>query len=350
MTCYHPLKGFPVGVNPSGKPAYRITSYKVHHVERHGQQWKDAYDDNISPYAEEVRMNPIEIPCGQCYGCRLQYSREWADRCMLEMKEHEENWFITLTYDDDHLPVCEVFDPDTGECFDFGTLCKRDLQLFWKRLRKAIEPQRIRYYACGEYGDHTFRPHYHAIVFGLHLEDLEYWQFDGRFTYYTSQFLADTWQNGRVIVAQATWETAAYTARYVMKKAKDNGKYITDEYCIEPEFVTMSRGGSSPSGENLGGIGKQYFVDHGKELFEYDRIYVDTGKQSKDFTPPRYYKRLLDQIDPEEARRRSERRMEIATAKLMAKRKQTSVSYLEMLEIEERNKKRQTEVLQRKEF
>lgn len=340
MTCYHPLKGWPVGVNPSGKTAYRITSYKVHHVERHGNQWKDAFDDKISPYAEEVRMNPIEIPCGQCYGCRLQYSREWADRCMLEMKEHEHNWFITLTYDDECIISIEQYDDETGEIFSFPTLLKRDLQLFWKRLRKNTG-QKFRYYACGEYGDVTHRPHYHAIVFGLELNDLEYYKSDGHFVYYNSQLLSDTWGYGHVVVALACWETAAYTARYVMKKQKGLTASVYDELNIESEFVVMSR---------RPGIARDYFDRQGKEVFEYDRIYVDSGKDSKEFVPPRYYKRLLDNIDPEEARQRSERRMEIATAKLMAKRKQTSVSYLDMLEIEERNKKRQTEVLKRKEF
>lgn len=338
MTCYHPLKGFPIGETAAGKVHYKITSYDADHVERSGETWKEAYDKRVSPYAEKVVHKYVEIPCGQCTGCRLQYSREWADRCMLEMREHEHNWFLTLTYDEEHLPVEEVFDPATGECFDFATLVKRDLQLFWKRLRKAVEPEKIRYYACGEYGDKTFRPHYHAIVFGLKLDDLQHYKYDGRFNYYNSPLLRQTWQKGEVIVANACWESAAYVARYVMKKQKGNTKGVYDDLSIEPEFVTMSR---KP------GLSRNYFDVKGVELFDFDRIYLDTGSSSKEFVPPRYYKRLFDELDPEEARRRSEKRMEVATARMLSKRKQTSVSYLDMLEIEEKMKQKQIKTLKR---
>ena len=95
---------------------------------------------------------PVQVPCGKCIGCRLDYSRKWAIRCVLEAQMHKENCFLTLTYDDEHLPKGEKLE-------------KEEMQKFWKRLRKATGTK-IRYYMAGEYGTEGGRPHYHACVFG----------------------------------------------------------------------------------------------------------------------------------------------------------------------------------------
>lgn len=361
-SCKHPLKGWIIGKTAQGKDQYLITSYETDHVELQRGKWMAVPDKRISPYAEAVRYTSREIPCGQCYACRLQYSREWADRCMMEMQYHDESWFLTLTYDDEHLPIVHGFDKETGEVFDFMSLQKKDLQDFNKRLRSQLfrdykkahpggeTPPRFRFYACGEYGDRTYRPHFHGIYFGLAIPDLEFYRSDGRFSYYTSEYLKRIWQRGFVVVARACWETAAYCARYVMKKSKGMNKAVYDDFGIEPEFVLMSRGGSSPDGNNLGGIGKRYFDEHGKEMFEYDRVYVDTGKDSKEFVPPRYFKKLFDKVDAAAASQKVQERMAKATAKMLLKRGQTSQSYLELLQTEEDALKRKTSVLQRKEF
>lgn len=91
--------------------------------------------------------------CGRCYFCRIKRAKEWTHRIILETMLHEENSFVTLTYNDEHLP-------------EGGTLDKRQLQLFFKRLRKAIAPKKIRYFAVGEYGGRFGRPHYHIALFG----------------------------------------------------------------------------------------------------------------------------------------------------------------------------------------
>ena len=99
----------------------------------------------------------IQLPCGQCIGCRLERSRQWAIRCMHEKSLYSLSSFLTLTYDDDHLP------PN-------GTLVKRDFQLFMKRLRWEMGDG-IRFFACGEYGDGNLRPHYHALLFNVDFPD-----------------------------------------------------------------------------------------------------------------------------------------------------------------------------------
>ena len=165
MSCFHPLKAWPVGLNSSGKTNYKITSYGVDHC--------DIYADgrvvpsNVpmqSSLAKSVVKDFIEIPCGNCIGCRIAYSKQWADRCMLESQYHDENYFLTLTYDDDHVPRSGYYDEETGEWFDTFTLRKKDLQKFHKDLRKKLygsDKGEFRFFACGEYGDQTFRPHYH---------------------------------------------------------------------------------------------------------------------------------------------------------------------------------------------
>lgn len=94
------------------------------------------------------------VPCGKCAACRRQRANEWTVRIVHEMASYEDSVFLTLTYDDERLPAD-------------GNVDKAELAKFWKRLRKRVDPRKIKYYACGEYGSLYGRPHYHAIVFGL---------------------------------------------------------------------------------------------------------------------------------------------------------------------------------------
>lgn len=298
MPCYHPLKAFKVGVNPSGKPKYKICSYDVEYV----------YVKDDSCFCSDVR-NPglsfelvedyIEIPCGKCIGCRLQQSREWATRIMLEAQDHDESWFVTLTYDDEHVPEIEFLkdvDSETGELLDSGrllTLCKRDLQLFNKRLRKHFCDDKIRFFACGEYGETTARPHYHSIYFGLHIKDLQFFKMSKLGDkYFTSETLTRLWGKGHVLLAQVTWESAAYVARYVTKKLTgDAAKYWYDDIGLTAPFTVMSR---------RPGIASRYFDENASDLLRFDGGYISTKKGSVNFPNPKYFKRKLDFLFPEE--------------------------------------------------
>lgn len=167
----------------------------------------------------------IDAPCGKCIECARRYSSAWALRIMLEAKRHEQNCVLTLTYDDVHKP-------------DHDSLCKRDMQLFFKRLRKDLEKRdiRIRYYYSGEYGELQGRPHYHCIIFGWIPEDLMTYKKSARGNdQYFSPYVSDKWGKGIVTVGELDERTAFYCAKYLQKSFKIAGK---DQI---PPFSCMSR-------------------------------------------------------------------------------------------------------------
>lgn len=253
----------------------------------------------VKPYDTEyvklssgkIIKDSIVIPCGKCIGCRLEYSRQWANRCLLELQYHASSLFITLTYDDEHLPEHEYFIEETGEVGVAHSLVKKDLQDFIKRLRKYLSDRdlpKIRYFACGEYGDTSCRPHYHVIVFGLSLPDLKYYaRNDKGFPMYNSDIIDKEWNKGFAVIEDVSWETCAYTARYVMKKMTgEAGQWYSDRGIVPP-FLLMSR---NP------GIGRQYFDDH-KESLLYGDGYINVATETggKHFNIPRYFRNLLDE-------------------------------------------------------
>lgn len=153
------------------------------------------------------------VPCGKCLPCVTRYRQGWTFRLLCESKNHRNVNFLTLTYDDDHLPRTEE---------GFLTLDKEDYQRFMKALRKK-NSNKLKYYMCGEYGGETLRPHYHLITYGLddkyaepdHVNDL-------------SLKLEEIWSNGTVQVQDAGVGSMAYVAGYVNKKLKAI-KYVLDE-------------------------------------------------------------------------------------------------------------------------
>ncbi len=344
MACYHPLKAFPVGFHDSGKTKYHIAPYTTHHVEKRADgSVVNVPGSTLSMYSKNVIRDYVEIPCGRCIGCRLAYSRQWADRCMLELKYHPQSWFVTLTYDNEHLPLNEVVDMETGEIVSNATLCKRDFQLFMKRLRKNYKyDNHLKYFCAGEYGSQTYRPHYHAIIFGLQLDDLQLYKMaeDG-YSYYNSEFLSKCWNKGHVVVGKCNWDTCAYTARYIMKKQYGSAAEIYERYNIVPEFTLMSR---KPA------IGLQYYEDNKDTIFDSDFIYVGTEEGSHAIRPPRYYERKFEIDFPEDYAILKEQRKEFCEDMKLLKQESTSLPYLQMLETEELVKQAQISALKRKEF
>lgn len=348
MACYHPLKGFAIGTTAAGKVDYKVCSYDVDHVELCNGTWEASGVPIRSMRAEAVVREFIEIPCGQCVGCRLEYSRQWANRCMLELQYHDSSYFVTLTYDDAHVPKSYYADPETGEAFTSLTLVKRDFQLFMKRLRRSFPNDDIRFFMAGEYGGQTFRPHYHAIIFGLHLDDLKPWRRSKQgFTYYNSEALQRVWSVkdpdgvvrpiGYAVVAEVTWETCAYTARYVMKKLNGVKAQFYVDHNITPEFTLMSR---KP------GIAAQYFVDH-PDLYDYEYINIPTAKGGRKFRSPRYFDRLYDVDHPDEMKEIKKARKRLAEDAKKIKLSKTNLSYMEVLAVEERNLKERLKLLKR---
>jgi len=224
------------------------------------------------------------VPCGRCIGCRLDYAGMWAMRCVKEASLHEENTFLTLTYDEDSCPYSSIPDPDGVVK---PTLKPSHLRDFWKRLRKEIGNERFRYYACGEYGERRGRPHYHAIVFGIDFEDkvLEDTNPATGDKYYGSMLLDSVWGHGHCIIGDVSYESSSYVARYLIDKKTGNQALYYDEKGIEPEFCRMSR---------RPGIGADWFLRFKSDISAHDYVVHDGRKRGL----PRYYSKLLEQVDP----------------------------------------------------
>lgn len=219
------------------------------------------------------------LPCGQCIGCRLERSRQWAIRLMKELKLHDRSSFLTLTYDDSHLPRLPSGLP---------TLVLEDVQLFLKRLRFEFAPNPLRYFQCGEYGEKTNRPHHHMILFGedfvkdrVRIEDSRsgYAQFE-------SPNLSRLWGKGRATISEVSFESAAYVARYIIKKQTGKGSKFFYKG-RKPEFITMSR---------RPGIGSGYFEEFKDDIYPSDSVVPEIGRPAS--LPPRYFDKLLEKIDP----------------------------------------------------
>jgi len=248
MPCYHPILGYrSVEVGKTGKRKIIFSANK-------------AYVDL-----------PVKLPCGQCIGCRLEKARQWAIRCVHEASLWEKNCFITLTYNDDNLPAN-------------GSVSKREFQLFMKRLRKKYNTHKIRYYACGEYGEKYSRPHYHACLFGFDFDDKKVLYGGGEYIVYRSAGLEDVWKYGFSSIGELTFESAGYVARYVMKKLIGPRENEYGEK--EKEFALMSR---------RKGIGNEWINKYKRDVYPKDFLTI-RGKKMK---PPMYYDNILEGLDPE---------------------------------------------------
>lgn len=272
---------------------------------------------------------------------------------MIELQSHESSFFVTLTYDDLHLPLNNYCDLETGEIGTSATLVKRDLQLFMKRLRKAHcskygDDALIRFFAAGEYGSQTHRPHYHAIIYGLKLDDLKFYKrntYPENYDLYNSEWLSNIWKNGHVVVGNVTWDTCAYTARYIVKKQYGNAAEVYDKYNFAPEFTNMSR---KP------GIGREYYEQKKEDIKDClrrnDTIPISDGSRIIEARTPRYYEYLFDLENFEELPEIKETRQRIAADLTEIKMESTSDDYLTMLRKEEEVKLASISALKRKEI
>ncbi len=201
---------------------------------------------------------------------------------------YEDNSFITLTYDDENLP------------WDHS-LNKQHFQKFMKKLRKKYEGTNIRYYHCGEYGqatpqnDFIARPHYHAIIFNKDFNDKKIWKTDYGNYLYISDTLDNIWGKGFTTIGDVTFQSAAYCARYIMKKVNGARKedhykrtdYTTGEVIdLVPEYTTMSR---------RPGVGHGWLEKYKEDVFRDDFI-VSTGGLI--INPPKYYDSIYESENP----------------------------------------------------
>lgn len=262
------------------------------------------------------------VSCGRCYGCRLDYARNWAIRIMHESKYHQQNSFITLTYRDADL--VEGISKTTGNIR--ATLHPPHLRNFWKRFRK--EGHDIRYFACGEYGDKLHRPHYHACLFGYDPPDKKPYSSKNGFTIFSSDILDDIWTHGDVRIGALSIESASYVARYMMKKLNGPEAVYYQDEGIHPEFCRMSR---------RPGIGNKHFQDFKSDIFPTDSVVLKNGQKVR---PPRYYSALLENENPELYELIKAQRKE-------AQSENEDAFNLRRLAVKERIKKAQTTTLKR---
>lgn len=200
----------------------------------------------ISPLRLRIDGTFQDVPCGKCNFCLLSRRMDWTLRLVQESKRWLSCYFITLTYDDQHLPAD-------------GSLVKEDFQKFMKRLRKDVSPVKLRFYAVGEYGTVTQRAHYHVILFNLPDREVKYLDFH--------------WQKGNVHVGEVSLASIHYVTKYHVNRYGDHGGR-------EPPFAFMSR---NP------GLGQNYLT---QEMISWHKLQkADYAKVNGVVTRlPRYYR------------------------------------------------------------
>jgi len=202
-----------------------------------------------------------EVPCGRCHGCRINRVDTWTTRLLHESSEWIQKSFVTLTYDETHLP-------------EDNSVHKEHLQLFFKRLRFHLD-KKLRYFACGEYGEHTERPHYHAIIFGvdpiLHRNDIE-----------------SVWSMGRTQTGTVEHASIRYTVGYIMKKA--GGKLGDSSYLPRKAPFQLTS-------QSLG----LEWAEKNREYLEQDYSLTVNGKKKP---IPAYYVKKLE-LNKDELKKRA---------------------------------------------
>lgn len=242
---------------------------------------------------------PIAIPCGKCLGCRMDYSKQWQARIVKEAERWDNNIFLTLTYNDEHLPMKDVVNTETGEVTTGHPLVPEHFKNFMKRLRKAYSDKfnhtGIRFYACGEYGGRTGRPHYHAALFNIDVTLFKDIKKIGvskaGCALFTSKKIEEIWGKGFITIGELTPESGAYIARYMLKKQKGPQKeWYYESQGKTPEFTRSS---------NRHGIAYDYFAENAEKLIESDSIYVPRrNSRPQKMRIPDYGVKTISSISP----------------------------------------------------
>lgn len=254
MPCYHPMTAYRSRSGRNPETGLWPITFNV----------KEGYLDKS-----------LTVPCGKCIGCRLERSRQWAIRCVHEASLYQNNCFITLTYDDKHIPDCKADQAKVP--------WKEDYVLFMKKLRKRYG-EGIRFFHCGEYGEQFQRPHHHACLFNFDFEDKVLWSVRNGVRLFRSDALQKLWPYGYSTIGEVTWESAAYVARYVVKKI--TGDKAEAHYGGRvPEYITMSR---------RPGIGKPWFDKYKSDVLSGDKIIV---RNDLIVRPAKYYDNQYDKTN-----------------------------------------------------
>lgn len=234
-----------------------------------------------------------KYPCGNCAGCYSSRSSDWSVRLFHELDEHSESSFITLTY-----------------AVDLVDVSKSDCQGFLKRLRRLLEPKRIRFFLVAEYGEKGHRPHYHAVIYG-HDFSKDPGSYQVRRGLFSSPLLERAWSHGNVSSGSVTAASIRYVANYILGK-EDDHSYVNletgDRVNPAPVFSLMSR---NP------GIGSRWIDEHQAETYKDDTVQLEGFVRR----PPRYYDRRVASGSVRAARELRLRRRELALQRLQRSQK-----------------------------
>lgn len=206
----------------------------------------------------------MTVPCGKCAACITNKRNDWATRLRIEDRYAVSSYFITLTYSDNNLKMVDIPNMNGEIIYTVASLVKDDVQLFMKRLRKGTK-DKLKYYLVGEYGEKTFRPHYHMLLFGLNKTGVR-----------LQKYLLDKWNKGQIDIGQVNPASIRYITNYMVTKTQFKNDFI------EPPFAHMSKG-----------LGKAYIEKHkSKHHNDLSRNYMtfEDGQKSR---LPRYYRDAL---------------------------------------------------------
>lgn len=327
MSCFQPKILY--GRTGDRKQAQDGHYYQKYHITKPYKTEKELemiiLNQGLKNYNYEI------IPCGKCIGCRLDYSRTWANRGYLESKMWQNNYFVTITYNEENLPENKSLVPE-------------HLTNFIKKLRRngdynGWQHTGIRYIAAGEYGDKLERPHYHLILFNCNLPTESFYEphIIKKETFWRNNIIEECWKYGYSSVSNVSWNNIAYVARYITKK--QYGEKSKEHYGDrQPEFFRASR---KP------GIGMTWLEEHMEEVYATDEIIVQNRKGSIKQKPPRAFDKKLKEINEKEYEKIRAKRKKIGNMTKLEKAQHTSLTMAEQLEVEETSKIAQATMLKR---
>lgn len=334
MPCYHPM----IRIENTNKWEKATDGHRYHPATI--EQPHDLYN-RLEEIKDNISYRYNILPCGKCIGCKLEYSREWANRGYLEAKCWKQNWFVTITYDEDHLTIQEETTDEneitwTNEGDWNGTLVPKELTQFIKNIRQIMKREYkedgIRFMACGEYGEEGERPHYHIIFFNLNLPPETFYnpKIINKETYWQNTIIERAWGKGIINISEASWNNIAYTARYITKKINGTGSdELYKSKGQEKEFFRVSR---------MPGIGQPYYEKHKEQIYKNDEIIVKNRQGIISCKPPKYFDELYEKENPEHFKQIKEKRKKEQKNKEKLKDQTYSYGRLHNLQIEERTK------------
>lgn len=292
--CLHPVEAWICGYQPCKSDG--VVSPHLVFSKREAEKYfysicpsadffrKEHIQGRMAWVQNQLVANLVLMPCGKCAACQIQKRKDMSVRLAHEASQHEECCFITLTYDEDNVPLTKE---------GYKTLLPSDVQKFMKRLRRHLEyvpkksrgvrdhVSKVRYFAVGEYGGKTHRPHYHLIIFGWKPSDAEPFKTHNGKPVYRSRQIEKLWPFGFSSFSEVNPYVAKYCARYVTKKFSRLETADTRDKVVVPEFVLQST--------RDGAIGASWFDKYGVDACGCGLCTLRVDRHIQKCSIPKYY-------------------------------------------------------------